>query len=130
MPQLLPQLNSRTTFTAKVKDSYKCTKCRPPCWTAPPRSLFSPNASCALYLSGKLEDAGLGHTFMCFNRLVLLAIQFSLTINENYGTHNRGLRGVEKYFFGDALSAPNTLICHNISVVHAGLFTRASGGRF
>ena len=107
-----------------------CVPCVAPCSRAPPASLFAPapNTSCPVYLTGRLEMAGLGHTFMAFNHLLLLAVRQGLTLRARYSTRSKmhpDMRNTTEYFFGDQLfpAVPRPCVTIDVFVATKTLFS-------
>eukprot|EP00984_Skeletonema_dohrnii_P031159 scaffold23296_cov116-Skeletonema_dohrnii-CCMP3373.AAC.3 len=66
-----------------------------------------------LYLEGRTENAGLGHSFMALNHLVTMAHQHNLssrfvmrTTDKNHGFDLRNAMRIKRYFFDDLLMNP------------------------
>ena len=64
--------------------------------------------SLQMYLQGKNQRAGFGHSFMSFNHLQSLAFDNQLSIRAHFGTTGHGVdyQKSENYFFGESLMTP------------------------
>lgn len=81
-----------------------------------PTVVHSANQSCPLYLEASYNfGAGLGHSFMSFNHVVVLAAKLSLTLRSHYQTtgHGMSLTGTRQFFFGNLFWAaiPPNWVC-------------------
>lgn len=87
-----------------ISQTCRCHDCHE--W---PAALLSANESCPLYLEALHQVAGMGHSFMSFNHVVVLAAELSLTLRTQFsiegGGHGADANITRQYFFGESFNA-------------------------
>ena len=80
------------------------------------RALLNPNPRCPEFLSARqlTPYAGLGHTFLAFNHLILIASAHNVTVKARFTSigHGQNASLVDSFFFGDYFDAhvPDTAV--------------------
>ena len=94
------------------------------------RALLNPNPRCPEFLSARqlTPYAGLGHTFLAFNHLILIASAHNVTVKARVTSigHGQNASLVDSFFFGDYFDAqvPDTAKIKRVECPNIEDFTR------